>query len=118
MYDEIVEKDGKCSCRQLASECCISTKSANKAINAAKSGTVPSASKRGHGKTGVGSLKKLKVQHHGYLYSLYLRNPSRPRISYVQKLRKKYGIRISKTFVTNWFQSFGNYKGSFRLASK
>ena len=100
MYDEIVEKDGKCSCRQLASQCRISKNSANKAINAAKPGTVPSASKFGHGKTGVGSLKKFEVEHHGYLYSLYLRNPSRPRIGYVEKIRKKYGIRISETFVT------------------
>ena len=118
MYEDILEKHGKCTCKRLAAECCISSFSARKAINAAKCGTIPSSSKRGHGKAGVGSLKKLEVEHHGYLYSLYLRNPSRPRISYVHELRSKYGIRISEQFVTNWFKSFGNYKGSFRLTSK
>ena len=59
LYEDILEKDGKCDFRRLAAECCISSFSAHKSTNAAKYDTFPSASKHGHGMTGVGSLKKL-----------------------------------------------------------
>ena len=73
-YNAVVDRDGKCTCKLLASECKISISSASKAITAAKNGTIPTTAKQGHGKTGVGSMKNLKLEHHSYIYSLYLRN--------------------------------------------
>ena len=78
-YYHLLEKDGKCSIRTLAKEACISTSSAQKIIKLQQIGmnSVP-VSKKGHGRSGTGSLSGLTVEHHLYIYGLYKNNPSMP----------------------------------------
>ena len=48
---------------------------------------------------GVGVLESMMMDHHAYIYSLYLNNPSRPNDGYAEELRKEYNIRVSASFM-------------------
>ena len=78
-YNRLLEKDGKCSIRTLAKEALISTSSAQKIIKLQHIGMnhVP-VSKKGHGRSGTGSILGLTTEHHLYIYELYKMNPSMP----------------------------------------
>ena len=117
MYEQINEKEGDCSVRILSRECRISLGSANKAITCYNAGLVAAEMKRGHGREGVGSIHALENKHHLYIYELFLENPSRPRLGYVKKLKKKHRIAVDESFITNWFKTIGPFKGSMRVTS-
>jgi len=116
-YQQIVDNEGSCSVRRLANECKISKGSSNKAITFYNDGMVPFESKRGHGRHGIGSMYGLKMKHHQYIYQLYLENPSRPRLGYIKKIKRKFNIVLSESFITRWFHTIGPFKGTMRLTS-
>ena len=67
---------------------------------------------------GVGVLKGMSMEHHAFIYCLYLDNPSRPNEGYCEELEREYGIRVSISFVTLWFKSIGPFKGNYRKTSR
>ena len=75
-YYHLLEKHGKCSIRTLAKEALISTSSAQKIIKLHQAGmqSMP-VSKKGHGRTGMGSLHGLTLEHHLYIYTCTKRIP-------------------------------------------
>ena len=78
-YSTILWNNGRCTVRKLASAARISKASAGKAIDAFYNGFgVPQRKKRGHGKRGAGSMNGITMEHHAFLYELYLDNPARP----------------------------------------
>lgn len=116
-YLQIMDSEGSCSERRLATECKISRCSANKAITSYNDGIVPVESKRGHGRHGIGSMYDLKMKHHQYIFQLYLEKPSRPRLGYIKKFKKKFNIVLNETFITRWFHTIGPFKGTMHLTS-
>ena len=86
VYYDILEKTGNCTVRTLAKGAAISNASAHKIIKLQKIGmhSMP-VSKRGHGRTGVGSMKHLNMEHHCYIYELYKNNPSMPLSGYCEE---------------------------------
>jgi hypothetical protein len=116
-YLQIMDSEGSCSERRLATECRISRCSANKAITSYNGGIVPVESERGHGRHGIGSMYGLKMKHHQYIYQLYQKKPSRPRLGYIRKFQKKFNIVLNETFITRWFHTIGPFKGTMRLTS-
>ena len=117
-YYRLLEKDGKCSIRTLAKEALISTSSAQKIIKLQQIGmnSVP-VSKKGHGRSGTGSLLGLTIEHHLYIYELYKMNPSMPLYGYSEELWKEFGIQVSDAFIKKWFDTVGPKKGSLRVTS-
>ena len=65
----------------------------------------------------TGAMVLLEHEHHLYIYKLYLRNLTYLWIGYAKKLKKKYNIFISESFITKWFYVIGPCKGSMRLTS-
>ena len=102
----------------LAAAAKISCRSADKAILYGQIGLIPPGGKKGHRKQGVGSLLGFKMHHHLYIYELYLRNPSRPLLSYCERLKGKYGVRTCETTIQEWFHTIGPFKGTMVLTSK
>lgn len=117
-YDALLKTYGKCSVRKLAKEASISLHLANCAINLHKVGlTEMPQCKRGHGKGGIGSKKGLSLEHHQFMYDLYLDNPSMPLYGYHEEFKAKYNITLTNTFVKCWFDVIGPFKGSLRVTS-
>ena len=103
-YRLILENEEKeVSPSMLAAATKISWESANKAIIYGEIGLIPPGMKQGHGRVGIGAMVKLEMHHHLYIYELYLRNPSRPLISYCEKLERKYDKKVSKMTISRWF---------------
>ena len=72
------------SVKQLAEVACYSGWSTETTMHYYEIGlVVPPYICRGHGRTGVGSLSGITMDHHQYVYQLYLDNPSRPLEVYV-----------------------------------
>ena len=88
------EDGSPCSTSELSSLAPVSWNSAEKAILYYEAGVILDTGKRGHHRSGIGSLMKSRfdVQHHAYIYKLYRMNPARPISSYVSKLKKEYDI--------------------------
>ena len=88
------EDDSPCSTSKLSRLSRVSWNSAEKAILYYEAGVILDTGKRGHHRSGIGPLMKLRfdVQHHAYIYKLYRMNPARPISSYVSKLKKEYDI--------------------------
>ena len=116
-YQNIMTQHGSCGLRQLARSCSISTTSAKKAIAFFNSESIE-RKKRGHGRTGIGSLIGLTPCHHDFLYNLYTSRPSLPIEGYICEFDKKFQIVLSRSFITRWFHEIGPYKGTFRTTSK
>ena len=70
------------------------------------------------GTSGIGSRSKFKLRHHMYIYNLYLKQPDRPADSYIDKLIRRYNIRVSRSFISRWFRNIGPFKGTMRRTSK
>ena len=102
----------------LAAATKISWQSANKAIIYGEIGLIPPGMKQGHGRVGIGAMIQLEMHHHLYIYELYLRNPSRPLISYCEKLERKYDKKVSEMTISRWFKTIGPFKGTMRLTLK
>ena len=117
-YETLLEKEGKCTVRMLAKAAGISLHSANRAIDLHRAGLemMPQC-QRGHGKKGVGSKKGFKLEHHAFLYELYLGNPSMPQYGYCEEFQHQFGFKISESTIRRWFQSIGPYKGNMRVTS-
>ena len=119
IYLSELDKSGKCTLRQLSEEAMISTTAASKAMQFAAEGVlIPLVASRGHGKSGVGSLKGLGIEHSEYLYTLYKANPALPLYGYCEEFRLKFGIIISEQLVLRWFNTAGRYKGSRRVCDQ
>ena len=117
-YDALLKKYGKCTVRMLAKEACISLHSANRVINLHRAGlTEMPQCKRGHGKFGIGSKKGFSLEHHFFMYDLYLDNPSMPLYGYCEEFQNKYNIILTEVFVKRWFEQVGPFKGSLRVTS-
>ena len=74
------EDDSPCSTSKLSRLAGVSWKSAEKAILYYEAGVILDTGKRGHHRSGIGSLMKSRfdAQHCAYIYKLYRRNPARP----------------------------------------
>ena len=109
---------GKCTVRTLAKKAKVSKHSAQKCIKLFERGmsTMP-VKKRGHNKSGIGSLSGFKIHHHAFLYSLYKQNPALPLYGYCEELLRHHHINVSEMFVKRWFDTVGPYKGSLRKTS-
>ena len=64
------------------------------------------------------SISGFTDEHHDFLYHLYQTLPTRPlEGGDVDEFMRATGIKISQTFVSNWFNS-GPFKGNMRKTSK
>ena len=117
VYADEVRLNGCCSVKHLSELTKISTYSAAKAIGFYNNGKTVQREKRGTKKKGVGSLKNLGMEHHAFIYELYLRNPSRPADGYICRLCERYGIHVSSSFILSWFHTVGPFKGTMRVTS-
>ena len=106
------------SVRTLAKEAAISNDSAHRIIKLQRKGmhSMP-VSKRGHGWTGIGSMKQLSIDHHCFIYELYKNNPSMPLSGYCEEFFLQFGVKLSDTFIKRWFDTIGPFKGSLRVTS-
>ncbi len=73
--------------------------SANKAILSVEMGCLPVIKPQGHGKCGVGSLYGFMMEHHSFIYKLYLKNPLRQAYSYIKEFKNAYGVELSENFI-------------------
>ena len=112
----VLSKNGKCTIAELAKEAKISRGAAHKAILLYKSGKLY-PQKQERKKEAIGSRLGLEEVHHSFLYSLFLQDPRRPRESYIQELQLSFGLFVSAAFITRWFYTIGNFKGTMRLTS-
>lgn len=117
VYKKELHEKGRCTQRKLADLCKISKFSAQKAIEFALDDSI-TIKKRGHGRSGPGSLKGFDEEHHRFLYRLYRENRRRPIETYIEELKNVYGINVSPGFITYWFHHCGDYKGKMRKPSK
>ena len=96
MYQIEVKMDGKYTFRRLSRLARIGRKSADKEISYHQKGFIPSIQKRTV--RGVGLLKRMKMNHHAFIYALYLSNPALPNYGYCEEVEKKFGISLSPSF--------------------
>ena len=109
-----------CSARRLATITGVSVRSALKAIDFFEFGmeNSPSGVSHGHGYSGPGSILGLQMEHHAFIYQLYVRNPSKPTAGYVQDLFDRFGVTVSNTTIHRWFMTIGPFKGTMRVTSR
>ena len=62
---------------------------------------------------GVGS-RTLKQEEEVFLLALRTEKPNRPNLDYIRELHGRYGILVTSSFITRWFQKRFNYPSSFR----
>ena len=118
VYKRKLQRSWSCSERHLASSACISRSSAKKAMEVySNGGVIPVRSDRGHGRRGVGTMKMLSRPQLGFLYGLYLQNPSLPLGVYVDELRWRYGLIVNCELVSQWFKKASRFAGSLRQTS-
>ena len=87
LYDKMLEAHGSVTVRQLAEVARVSGRLDETSIHYYAIGFVVTPYIcRGHGCTGVGSLSGMTIDHHQYVYQLYLNNPYRPLEGYIQEL--------------------------------
>ena len=87
MYNKMLEAHGSVTVRQLAEVARVSGRLAETAMHYYEIGLVVQPyNRQGHGRTSVGSLSVMTMNHHQYVYQLYLDNPSRPLEGDVQEL--------------------------------
>ena len=99
-YENILSVKGKCTVRMLAAGAKISLASANKAMIYYDIGMIiPPISKRGHCKSGIGSLSGMRMKHHMYMYRLYLDNPALLVHGYIEELFNKFGLIVSSNII-------------------
>ena len=115
-YEHLLKAHGSCGIRELARCCHISRGSAKKAIQFFDTGLIE-RKRRGHGRKGVGAILRFGHEHHEFLYNLYLSRPSLPSEAYIYEFKRKFGMVLSRTFVTSWFHKVGPYKGTLRMTS-
>ena len=115
-YKYINEHNKAPSIRQFAKIASISIGSAKKTIGFIQDGSV-SVSKKGHGKTGVGSIMNLLPEEETKLLMLRKENPSRPNASYVVELFKFSDRVVSESFISQWFLKAGPHRGSCQKTS-
>ena len=104
--DLLIESDtGRVSIDQVARESNVQWHTANKTINRFISGGVvlgsPSLTNR---PIGPGSKLGLIHEHETYILNLRFENPFRQNQDYVDHLLERNGVRVSRSFVTRWFQ--------------
>ena len=116
LYLREIEDAGKCPIWRLKELAKIGEKTARKAVAFYTVGQII-PSKRQPVK-GVGVLKGMTMEHHAFIYSLYLDNPSRPNDGYAEELWKGYGIKVSASFMARWFKTIGPFKGNYRKTSR
>ena len=93
MYERIVFEDGSCIARRFAKICKISRQSTRKALLYYDIGViVPPIMPQEDGQTGVGSLCRLKMSHHAFIYELYVNNPVLPLHGYIEEILAKCNI--------------------------
>ena len=115
-YLREIEDFGKCPIWRLKELAKIGEMTARKAVAFYTVGqTIPS---RRQPVKGVGVMKGMTMEHHAFIYSLYLDNPSRPNDGYAEELMKEYGIVVSDSFFTRWFKTIGPFKGNYRKTSR
>ena len=115
-YREEIQRNGKCTTRQLAELAKIGKMSAAKAVKFAEKGELSFPTK-GRPPEGIGSGIGLRWEHHRFLYDAYLDNPSALREEYLAKFYAEYGIVLSLSFVSLWFKRGGPFPGLFRVTS-
>ena len=59
----------------------------------------------------------LTMEHHGFIYDLYLRNPKLPADGYIYYIHQRFGLLLSRATITRWFHTIGPFKGSMRETS-
>jgi len=114
---ELLANNNKCTPKKLAECCKISLSSAKKAIAFYDNGEV-TIKKKGHRRKGVGSLKELTMQHHLFIYEMYLKNRRLPAEAYIFEFHAAFGIKLSSSFMSRWFHTIGPFKGTMRVTSK
>ena len=63
-------------------------------------------------------LRAAKKHYGDGEYNLYLKQPDRPADSYIDKLYRRYSIRVSRSFISRWFRNISPFKGTMRKTSK
>ena len=97
-YQAEIDLAGKCTIDRLSVIAKIGKHSAEKAIEYHTLGFIPSLQKKTP--HGVGSMKGLKMNHHAFIFALYLSNPALPNYGYCEEMQKRFGISLSNAFIT------------------
>ena len=111
--DLLIESDtGRVTIDQVARASNVGWHTANKTINRFISGRdVLGTSSQIIRPIGPGSKLGLTYEHETYILSLLFENPFRRNQDYVDRLFERYGLRVSSSFVTRWFQRRFKRKG-------
>ena len=117
-YEEELDANDGCTCRRLGEITRHSHETTRKAIYYYECGMIPQAATHGHGRNGLGAIKDLSAIHHAFIYECYMKHPERAKLSYTRNFYEQFRIRISETFISQWFKSIGPFKGNMRLTSK
>ena len=63
-------------------------------------------------------MSGMTMEHHQYVYQLYLDNPCRLLDGYVQELLNEFGLIVSNDIMQRWFMEIGPFKGTMWVASR
>ena len=118
ILDVIADDTMKWPSRLLGDRILKSHETCIKSITYFEMGMIPSASRHGNMRRGVGSMQDLSGANHFFIYRCYLRHPERSRVSYVRKFYNEFNIELSEIFITWWFKNICPFKGNFRLTSR
>ena len=118
IYERLLHHGSSCSVIKLAQDAKISSGSAQKAIQFYKNGVIETPDKPAQRIGLVGSRVGLLMEHHFFIYNLYLKCPSLPNDGYVVALRSSYGLDVSPSLIQRWFKNIGPFKGLMRVTSK
>ena len=98
-YHQLVEREGCCTVRRLASVAAVSVGTAKKAISFVNDGKIV-MKPNGRPKTGLGSSYGFDEEDHMCIYELYLENPYRPLEDYCMKLFEMRGKLVSNSLIS------------------
>ena len=114
IYDRELQSHGRCTVRKLAVLASVSKNTAWQAMQL----IIPTEQQRDHGHRGPGSILRLTMVYHSFIFAFYLDNPSMPLYGYVEELEIKFSLVVSIGTMHNWFMSIGPFKCTLRITSR
>ena len=95
-YEKQLQTHGSCSACQLSKKFSISQDFAIKVISFYMTGVgAPCLKGQGHGYIVINVLYGMQINHHTFIYELYLDSSILPLLGYVEELERHFGLSIS-----------------------
>ncbi len=113
-YYSIITQNGTCDACDIACKCSMSWDHANRAIVEIEMDELPPLRPKGQ-KYMNGRMPRLTMEHHCFIYSLFIGHPTREASSYIEEFKWRYGQALSHYFINKWFQTIGPFKSIMRL---